>query len=162
MKSGSNKTTTATPAGAGGKENAAESPRPGLPFGPTRQTLVDPATRRMLPPFDNGTDLLLGAIDPIEDDVRTVSKSDNNSTHQEQYREFSTALEELINAVVAQPAQANSVLDFLVKLTEMARSNETYEKVSFEEVLPELSPGTLCKPHRCANPARQYFCAGYT
>ena len=43
MKSGSNNTSTATPAGAGGKENKAVSPRPGLPLVPTRHTFVDPA-----------------------------------------------------------------------------------------------------------------------
>ena len=43
MKSCSNNTSTATPAGARGKENKAVSPRPGLPLVPTRHTFVDPA-----------------------------------------------------------------------------------------------------------------------
>ena len=78
--------------------------------------------------------MVSGALDPIEDDVRTVSESDNNSTHRERYRELSIVLGELINAVIGHPAQANAVLEFLVKQNEMLRSNEAYEKERFEEV----------------------------
>jgi hypothetical protein len=69
---------------------------------------------------------------PIEDDVRTVSKSNNDSTHQATFRELSIAAEEAISAAVGQP-QANSLLGLFVKAKEFFCSNEAYENKSLEE-----------------------------